>query len=293
MFQRDLRQLPIFSCQPRSLCLLAALLLALPAAASAADTESILNAKWRGGFVVARLPLASDCNSFYNDNDVRGAQIDSSARRRFKPGEMARVERIGVKRGRVDVFLDLSEGVLDETHDGPFTLYEPKTCKVQLKVPVPDSKDTPKVEDRLAELLELHPGDREAMASSAWNGRRREPLPKDYEKTLAAHAAWKAAETHSAVQTRIGQAIEEAARIADHVHSEPDYMAGFGAGLEKERDRSFASCESALGSSFIPYSSGGRGKSHDWDRGNEDGQRLAYQLALLRALKDCVLPASR
>jgi hypothetical protein len=267
-------------------------LLALPAVAFGADAESTLNAKWKGGFVVARLPLASDCNSFYNDNDVRGAQIDSSARRRFQPGELARVERIGVKRGRVDVFLDIAEGVLEESHDGPFTLYEPKTCKVQLKVPVSDGKDIPKVEARLAELLELHAADREAAASPAWNGRRREPLPKDYERTLAAHAAWKAAATNVAVQTRIGEAIEEATRIADHVHSEPDYLAGFGAGLEQERDRSFSSCESALGSSFIPYSSGGRGKSHDWDRGNDDGQRLGYQLALLRAIKGCVVPAT-
>jgi hypothetical protein len=262
--------------------LLALLLLVLPAAAFGADAESTLNAKWKGGFVVVRLPLASDCNSFYNDNDVRGAQIDSSARRRFKPGELARVERIGVKRGRVDVFLDL---------DGPFTLYEPKTCKVQLKVPVHDSKDTAKVEARLAELFELHATDREAAASPAWNGRRREPLPKDYERTLAAHAAWKAAATNTAVQTRIGEAIEEAAKIADHVHSNPDYLAGFGDGLEKERDRSFSTCESALGSSFIPYSSG-RGKSRDWDRGNEDGQRQGYQLALLRALKGCVVPVT-
>ncbi len=273
----------------RHLVLSVLLLVTVPAVARAAETEEELNARWRGGTVVVQIPLVSNCDGFYNDNDVVGSRVSSKARRRFAEGEIARVERIGVKRGRVDVFLDLTEGVLEEFEDGPFTLYDPRVCQVQLKVPVPDRSDTGAVEKRLAELLELHGSIRAAEASSAWNGRRREPFPQDYEKTLAAHASWKAARTNAAVQERMDDAIEEASRIADRVRTDPEYLEGFGAGMEKVRDLSFGDCPSLLTRSFSP-SSGGGGKDEDWRRGYEDGQRLGFHLELLRHLRDCFVP---
>jgi hypothetical protein len=269
--------------------LLAALAVAVPAGVWGADLETNLNARWRGRFAIVRLPIASSCDGFYNDNDVVGNRADSSARRRFAAGELAHVERIGVKRGRVDVFLDLAQGVLEELHDGPFTLYEPRMCKIQLNVPVADRKDAAAIAARLEELLELHSSGAEAEASHTWNGRRREPFPKDYERTLGAYKVWKAAQTNTAVQARLDDAIEEAARIAGRVRSDPDYLEGFAAGLQKAHDRSFGDCGSALSSTFIPYSSGG-GKSSDWRRGAEDGERLGYHLELLRRLKDCFVP---
>jgi hypothetical protein len=248
-----------------------------------------LNARWRGGTVVVMIPLVSNCDGYYNDNDVIGSRVASKARRRFDEGETARVERIGVKRGRLDVFLDLAEGVLEEYQDGPFTLYDPRACKIQLKVPIPDRSDAGAVEKRLAELLELHDSARAAEASPAWNGRRREPFPEDYERTLAAHASWKAAQTNAAVQERMDDAIEEAARIADRVRTGPEYAQGLADGLEKARDLSFGECPSLLTRSFSP-SSGGGGKSSDWKRGYEDGQRLGFDLELLRRLRGCFVP---
>ena len=166
----------------------AALLLAAGSAAAwGAGLEEQLNARWRGGYAVVKVPIASSCDGFYNDNDVVGSRVDSKARRPFAEGELVRVERVGTRRGRVDVFLDLAEDVLDEVHDGPFTLYEPKSCKIQLKVPVPERWEAGQVEARLGELMELHGSAREAEESSAWNGRRREPFPEGYEKTLAAY----------------------------------------------------------------------------------------------------------
>lgn len=254
----------------------------------AAGLEDDLNARWRGGDVVVLIPLVSNCDGYYNDNDVIGSRVASKARRGFDEGELARVERIGVKRGRVDVFLDLTEGVLEEFQDGPFTLYDPRICKVQLKVPVLDRSDAGAVEKRLAELLELHGSTRAAEASRAWNGRRREPFPEGYEKTLAAHASWKAAQTNAAVQARLDDAIEEAARIADRVRTDPEFAQGLAAGLEKVRDLSFGDCPSLLTRSFSPSSGGG--KSSDWKRGYEDGQRLGFQLELARRLRDCFVP---
>jgi hypothetical protein len=265
------------------------LLLAVPAPSYAVDVEASLNARFRGGWVVVRLPVFSSCDGFYNDNEVVGARIDSRARRRFEAGELARVERIGVKRGRADVFLDLAEGVLDERREGPFTLYDERTCKIQLRVPVPDRADLAAIEARFAELLELHEAAERAAASPLWNGRRREPYPEGYEQTLAAYEVWKAQQANAAVQERMDRAIEEAARITDRVSSDTEYLAGFAAGVEKVRDRGFGGCESLMSASFSP-DSGKSDRGSQWRRGYEDGQRLAYDLELLRRLKDCFVP---
>jgi hypothetical protein len=260
-----------------------------PTAVRGADVENDLNARWRAAAVVVKVPVASSCDGFYNDNDVVGNRVDSKARRHFEAGELARVERIGVRRGRADVFLDLTEGVLEEIHDGPFTLYEPRTCKIQLRVPLPDRTDTARAGARLSELLELHRSVREAEASDLWNRRRREPFPEGYEETLAAYESWKATQTNAAVQARMDGAIEEASRITGRLRSTPDYLEGFAAGVEKQRDRSFGDCPSLTAASFNPDSAGG-GKSPDWKRGYEDGQRLAFNLELLRRLKGCFVP---
>lgn len=269
--------------------LLAALLLVIPGVVRGAGIEDALNARWQGGAVVVKVPLGSSCDGFYNDNEVVGSRVDGKGRHRFDPGELARVERIGVKRGRVDVFLDLVEGILEEFQDGPFTLYEPRVCKIQLKVPVPDRSDQAAVERRLAELLDLHDSTRAAEASPAWNGRRREPFPEGYERTLAAYESYKAERTNEAVQARMDEAIDEAARIGDRIRSEPEYLAGFAAGLEKVRDNSLGDCPSLLTRSFSPASAGS-GKSADWRRGYEDGQRLGHHLELLRRLRGCFVP---
>jgi hypothetical protein len=260
--------------------------LLLPLAAQAAGLEDTLNSRFQGGWVVVKAPIASSCDGFYNDNDAVGSRVDSKARRRFEAGELARVERVGAKRGRVDVFLDIAEEVLQERHDGPFTLYDPLSCRIQLKVPIPERADAAAAEARLAELLELHGSEREAEASPAWNGRRREPFPENYEETLAAYESWKAAQTNAAVQDRMDDAIEEAARINDRLRSDPEYLEGFAAGVEKAKDRVHGDCPGLLRSTFSPEGKG----SGDWKRGYEDGQRLAWNLELLRKLKECFVP---
>ena len=261
--------------------------LSAPLAVRGAGLEDQLNSRWRGHYVVTRLAVASSCDDYYNDNEVVGDRASSKARRRFTAGEVARVERIGVHRGRIDVFLDLNEGVLEERHDGPFTLYEPRTCKLQLKVPVPDRWSAEQAEARLAELLEPHGSLREAEASPGWNERRREPFPPDYEKTLAAYEVWKAAQRNAAIQARMEAAIEEASRIGERVHSDAEYLQGFAAGMEKGRDRYLGDCGSLASASFYPDS--GKGSS-EWKRGYEDGQRLGWDLTLLRKLRECFVP---
>ena len=276
----------------RPLRLVLFLLAVLPAAVSGAGLEDSLNARWRGKWVVVRTPIFSSCDGFYNDNEVRGPRVESTARRRFTEGEIARVERIATKRNRVDVFLDLGEDILAERRDGPFTLYDPLSCKIQLKFPIPDRAQAAAVEDTLASLLELHEDRNAAERSPAWNRRRREPFPEGYEKTLADYQAWKAAQLNAAVQARMDRAIDEATRITDRIRSDKDYLDGFAAGVERARDRSFPSdCGSLVNNSFQPDS--GSGRSSSGRNGYEDGQRLAYNLELLRRLQDCFVPVSQ
>jgi hypothetical protein len=245
-------------------------LLALPGA-WAADLEDTLNARWRGGWVIVRPAIASNCDGYYNDAEVVGNQVNTKARRRFEAGELARVER---------------EGLLDSRQEGPFTLFDALTCQVQLQIPRTGGNDAESADARLAEILELHGTAREAEASDHWNGRRRAPYPENYDQTLAEYTAWKAAQTNAAVQARIDEAIDEAILVKERIRSDPEYVEGLAAGIEEIRNRAFGSCEDLLSTNFSPDSPGG-GRGSNWKQGYEDGQRLAYNLELIRQLREC------
>lgn len=253
------------------------------AAPAAADSrEKALNARFRGGWVIVQVALFSRCDGFYNDNELAGAGTLGKGRR-FAEGELAQVVRVASKRDRVEIFLNLAEGVLEPRREGPFTLYDARTCRVQLKVPA--AKDAAVALDG---LLELHVAAREAEASKSWNRRRREAYPPDYERTLAAYETWKAEQTNAAVRARLDQATGEAGRAADRMRSDSEYLAGFAAGKNKQSGKYLGNCDSLVHGYFSPDTE--RGKSDNWDRGYEDGQRLAYNLELVRRLKDCFVP---
>lgn len=265
------------------LSLAAGSLLAAPAAA---DVEDTLNARFRGAYVVVEVPLASDCGGFYTDAEVTvGRRTTGSGSHRFAAGELARVERVDVKRNRVDVFLDVVEGLLAERRDGPFTLYDELACKVQLKVPAKREEDRAGALDG---LLEVFDNERAARAAKSWNGRVRAAYPKDYERTLAEYQVWKAAQVNAAIETRIDQALDEAGRLHDRMSSSTDYLTGFGAGMEKVRSRYYPSCDGLLSDGFYPDAKSG--ESSDYRRGYEDGQRVGYYLGLVRRLRDCFVP---
>jgi len=48
-----------------------------------------------------------------------------------------KVEKLNVKSDRVDLFLLLGEPILIARQDGPFTLYDERSCKVQLMIATP------------------------------------------------------------------------------------------------------------------------------------------------------------
>jgi hypothetical protein len=262
-----------------------------------ADTEDVLNANWRAQWAISRVELFSNCDNFYNDNELRGSAVLSKAGRRFAEGETLQVSKVNVKRGRVDLFLDLGEPVLKERRDGPFTLYDEARCKVQLQVPLPDSalRDPAAAERLLLDVLDRHPDRRSVESSRSWNRRRREAYPPDYDETLAEYEVWKATEVNRAIDARIARAAEDAQRALDRMRRDPDYLYGFAAGVEAQSSPSLGGCAGlaavTLSEKSAPSSEKKSAKdARQWENGYRDGQILAFALELLSELPRCRMP---
>jgi hypothetical protein len=253
---------------------------------------------------VTRVETTSDCTSVYTDTDVRGELATGKGRHRFGAGELARVDKVGLKVDRVDLFLEIAEPVLEAWTDGPFTLFDERRCRVQLKVAVPKATirraDADAVDELLGRTVEQFAREDEARAAPAWNGRTREPLPPDYEETLARYHAWKLEQERlrlTAVQERV---LDELNRLERAIVDDPVYLAGFAAGVADARDWSPGGCAtlSAHGpTSSPPTPPEAHNADRDrttWRRGWEDGRDLAAALAVLRAVRDCLaeLPPS-
>ena len=143
----------------------------------------------------------------------------------------------------------------------------------------------------MASVLARYDSAAAARGGEGWNRRRGEPLPPGYEETFARYQVWKAQQANAAVGAKVDEAIEEAARIADRVDRDPEYLAGFGEGVAKARSAYFGDCNWLLGSSVYSFTSSPSG-GHDrqWKEGYEDGQRLVYYLELARRLRACFVP---
>lgn len=273
----------------------------LAASAADANLEQTLTNRWRGAWVVVLGEVASGCGGAYANNRVSGTLVSASARHRFAAGELARVDKVNVKRARIDLYLDLVEPILEPYQDGPFTLYRELDCRVQLMVEVPrevvSRGDTSAAEKALDDIVDRFAREEEARRSAAWNHRVRDPYPADYETTLARHAAWQKEQVNAAVDARQREASENAMAVLARLDRDAAYLDGFAAGTAALRTWSGGGCEDLLHRSFESVSKGPpherRGGSDDdrrWRRGFEDGQRLAFALVLLHRLPGCYVP---
>ena len=287
--------------RPWSLVALACLLAA--AASANADFEDDVERAWVGAWVVARVETSSDCLGAYNNNEVRGRLASSKGSRRFAEGELARVDKVKVKSDRVDLYLSVAEPVLVPRTDGPFTLFDERSCRIQLMVDVPreaiKGRRMDDVDAQLLEVVERHESETAARRSRAWNGRERDPYPRDYEETLARHAAWKAEEVNRALASSRMAALDATSQALERVTEDPDYLAGFSAGVDAQRSRSTPSCSDLAGVRFESGEqrppSNRRGSSPNeraFQRGFRDGQLLAWGTRVARAVEGCfvVLP---
>jgi len=275
-----------------------ALAVASAALPARADLERELESRWRGAWVLTRVETGSDCTSVYTDTDVRGALATAGGRFRFAAGELARVDKVGVKVDRVDLFLAVAEPVLEARFDGPFTLYDERRCRVQLKVAVPKktvrAADVDAVGELLARAVEVFAREDEARAAPAWNGRVRDPLPEDYAETLERYHAWKVAQEAARLTAIQDDALERLEDLQRAIVDDPVYLAGFAAGLGSTHDWRPGVCSgltSALpdGSPPAPPAVHEAERDRDlWRHGWEDGRDLAAALAVVRAARGCL-----
>lgn len=276
-------------------------------AARAGELQNDIDARWRGAWVVTGVDTSSDCMGFYNDNDVNGRLVSGRGRRHFKAGELARVDSIDLKHSRLDLRLTLVEPVLMSRQDGPFTLYDEARCRINFQVELPRDivkhSDLKSVETFVMPILQRHAAEDQARASANYNGREREPLPPDYDRTLQKHAAWQAKNTNDAVQASIFKLVDETSRIPDRINDDPDYMSGFVKGVEAGRAARVSQCSDliAVGSAPPPpvrdrvapaanTSPGDRMAAERQARaarGYQDGMRLTLGVDAVRRLPSC------
>ncbi len=276
--------------------------LAASAGVARASLEKDLERAWVGGWVVVRVEVASDCSGFYTNNAVRGRLSSSRGSRRLGEGELAQVDKLALRSERVDLYLTLAAPILVPRQDGPFTLYDERSCRVQLMVELPRSllkeKDWRKVDAALLEVLERHASAALARQSGGWNRREGDPLPDNYQETLARHAVWKAEETNRALARARQEALEELAAAVARIVEDADYLAGFAAGVEVQRRRATPPCGALVGASFSSDEQrpprdrqGETPADRSFRRGFRDGQLVAWSARVARAVDPCFVPA--
>jgi hypothetical protein len=268
---------------PLPICLaLAALAAAAPALR--ADVEDTLRARLRGRFAVLLSPVASECTDHYSDNDVAGNRASGSGPVRLPSGELATIDNVHVGWTGFEVNLSLQVPFRVPVVDGPFSLYEVRRCRVQLDLDVPGAvrKDAQRAEAAVGQVLTVFDDESAARASELWNRREPEALPADNEQRWAEYRTWKAAQVNVEIRRKLDSVLADAQAVLRSINDDPDYLDGFGRGVEARRYESFSSCDSLLSASF--YVSGSGGKSR---RGWEDGQRLAWDTAVARGLQSC------
>ena len=263
--------------------------------AKAGDLDDRLDGRLRGAWAILEIEVYSSCSGTYSDNRVGAAGVASKADRRFDAGELVKIDKVKVKRARVDLLTTFSERILVTTQDGPFELYHERECKAQLIFELPreviKSGDADTVLAAIGSALSIFSSQSAAMESADWNGREREPYPDDYEQTLARYEQWKAEQINVAVTAGIDRSIAEAAEAAEDIESDADYLDGFAAGAEKMQEIRLSDCAQLIDVSFTsrkkkPPSD----KNSKWKRGFEDGQSLVFHLRLAHELKGCFVP---
>ena len=263
---------------PASVRTILTLTLCLAASGFASELDDRLNRRLRGAWAVLETEVYSGCAGTYSDNTVSDAGVASKAPQRFEAGELVKIDKVNAKRQRVDLLVSLAVPLRISHEDGPFELFDEKGCKVQLIVPIPRA-DIKNGNDgaifaRLGKLFTLFPSLDEARESDAWNGREVEPLPADYDLTLARHAVWKAEQTNAAVEEALHRAISDAADVAED-------MSSFNT----------TDCASLLGASLSFHdTSPPKDKPKRWRDGWEDGQELIFNVLLAEGLEACRVP---
>jgi len=270
-------------------------ILAVAASGFASDLDDRLNQRLKGGWAVLEVEVFSACAGTYSDNQVGDAGVAGKAQYRFEAGEVVKIDKVNAKRQRVDLLVTLDVPFRTSRVDGPFELFDERRCQVQLIVPVPREEikagNDAAVVSRFEDLFTLYPSLDDARDSDSWNGRETQPLPSDYDRTLARYAVWQAEQTNAAVNDAVRRAVEDAADVAEDLSDDSDYLAGFAAGAEKMSGFRTTDCASLLSTSFSFHdTTPSKDEPKRWRDGWEDGQELIFNVLLAERLQECRVP---
>ncbi len=261
--------------------------------------ENQLEQRLSGAWSILLTEGYSDCTGYYNNNEINLSGVTSKASRRFAAGEMVKIDKINLKRSRLDLFLTLAEPVLTSHIEGPFELFSESECKIQLLIALPreliKAGESGPILDRVAKILEIHPSAAAAENSKAFNARERADYPDDYESTLAQYEIWKLEQLNIAVADRIAVSNRDARAIAIDIRRNADYLDGFAAGVEEMRTWRESDCSRLLSTSFQnKRDNPPSGKlSSSWKDGYSDGQELIFNLLIAERLQGCFVPVPR
>ncbi|UCF66954.1 MAG: hypothetical protein JSV80_14380 [Acidobacteriota bacterium] len=281
------------------LWLLLAGLMALPAVGGRLESE--LEARWRGAWVILEAETRSDCDGSYTNNRINGRFSVGRGRYRLPPGELMQIVNLNVHRSRVDAILSVHEPLRASHTDGPFTLYEHVSCRVELEIEVPRKmvrdRDADAIEAVIDRVLNRHETLEAATESDDWNGRLAEPFPDDYDQTLAAYAVWRAEQVNARVDARLAEAHQQLDGFAPRVTEDEAYVHGLAAGIVYRRTHTPSRCELLRDVPFAvhrasvpePYAAESAEKQA-WQRGYGDGQALVHYLDVLARVRDCYVP---
>ena len=90
-----------------SALLISAALISCASTALASALEDRMERDLEGAWATLRVEIYSNCSGAYNDNHVNALGVAAKADRRFEPGEVVKIDRVKVKRSRVDLLLTL------------------------------------------------------------------------------------------------------------------------------------------------------------------------------------------
>jgi hypothetical protein len=261
-----------------------ALLAWLAGSIAAADVESDLRSELVGSFALTRQAATSDCADLYTNNEVAGGRISGRGSERFAAGELVRIDnvKIGTFSG-FEVLLSLVEPYRLTWQDGPFEVHDQRHCRLELRFDVPREvrKDRVRARAAIEAVLGLHDHEGAAKGDPAWNGRRVQPYPANWERTKREWEAWRRAQQNERVREKTESLLEQADRVLSYMPSDERYLASFGAGARYRGSESWSDCEAMLTASF--YVTGSGADSRGW----ADGQLVAWTAQLARALQEC------
>jgi hypothetical protein len=277
------------------------LVIGLSMSATAGEFEKSIKGRWLGAWLLLNVESYSHCNGLYTNNRINGEFVKSKGNQHFEPGELVKLDRLDIKKSRLDLQLSVYEAVLSPYSEGPFTLYRELQCRIEFEVMLPrdvvKQKRTDAVDEALLSIVERHARRDDATASSAWNGREREAYPEDYDRTLAELDVWHAKQTNRSIEQRIEVATQRTYRLTDRVSSDPNYLSGFAVGVEQAKSFELDTCPELLALNLDelparttpPVAADDLGRERN-QRGFKDGELLIVGLEMLRRLPDCFVP---